>query len=108
MNEARKALKEILVKREAYIKAQNEFDAARQAFADQHCPYKVGDVVSVRGFSFRGKMCSITSANLTSAFRLVVYGRVLKKDGTPSSNGVDWCDWHDDSLKMKNIVGEDE
>jgi hypothetical protein len=67
------------------------------------CPYKVGDVTEVLGYSHKGKMARIESVHAKPKWtyksdkeRYVwwVKGRVLKKDGSDSSLTTDWEQLH--------------
>jgi hypothetical protein len=63
-------------------------------WAIKSCPHKVGDTVSVCGYSHTGKKCKITSIGWKQVFRgpyqWVVRGVVLLKDGTEGKIAVEW------------------
>jgi len=74
-------------------------EAAGNALALELCPYKVGEVVKVKGYSFRGRSCRITNIYLKTGWKgdveWAVRGILLKKDGTDAKNAVGWDSWND-------------
>lgn len=78
-----------------------ERSALAQVWAESACPYKVGDVVECKGYSYRGKKCQIASIGYRIgrlSLRWQVKAVVLKADGTPSSRVVDWTESQDEGL----------
>ena len=65
-----------------------------QAEAEASCPLKVGDIVTLASYSFKGKKGKITEIfgrfNWKGQFNWVVRARVLKLDGTEGLNEVDF------------------
>jgi len=72
--------------------------AGQDMIAALHCPYKVGQVTEIRGYSHTGKQCRVTEVRFSPQpignswyrDRWIVFGVVLKKDGSDSLNTVDW------------------
>jgi hypothetical protein len=68
------------------------------------CPYKVGEVTEVLGYSHKGKMARIIEVNANvkwqygdkkpTKYEWWVKARVLKKDGNDSSLTTDWEQLH--------------
>ena len=61
----------------------------------EYCPYKVGDIIPVQGYSHRGKMMWVTkvTASFDKWYKFNKYhisGIVLKKDGTESIYTADF------------------
>ena len=68
--------------------AQKELRAARRAFAVQECPLKVGQEVISIGHAHTGAKMVILRISYTASPHFdgdwMVFGNILKKDGTPS------------------------
>ena len=60
--------------------------------AQQLCPHKVGDIIEIEGYSHTGKMMIVDKITSPSwpTYEWRVVGRVIKKDGDPSLNSVDF------------------
>jgi len=70
----------------------------KQSLADLICPYKVGDLAKIKGYTHRGKACVIISVSLSvfcGEFEWKVYGKVLKKDGSESKTTCSWTGWQE-------------
>lgn len=68
-------------------------DTLKQELLDQ-CPVKVGDIIPVEGFSYKGKNIKVGSINISinqnsytgkPSIKWLFIGYVLKKDGTEGS-----------------------
>ena len=64
------------------------------------CPYKIGDTVDIKGYSFTGKSGIVTNLRIKrddygnkTKIVYIVHAIVLKKDGTKSLNSVDWTEF---------------
>jgi hypothetical protein len=89
--------------------ADTAFQIARQAvhslrrqYAEQECPFKVGDTVDICGRSYKGKKMKITSIGCISGFtiRWVVEGMVLTKTGMVGNNSASFDQRnYEDSMK---------
>lgn len=71
---------------ETYAKACDQLRSLKDQYAEQECPFSVGEIVKVQGYSHRGKSMKITKIlaplhSFEGAWRVV--GFVVKKDGTP-------------------------
>jgi hypothetical protein len=67
--------------------------ATLQKLADLTCPYKVGDIVKAKGWTYTGQDCKIKSIrgiHRCGVYTWKVEGNVLKKDGTPGLKIADW------------------
>ena len=81
-----------------YIKAMNGFmktiedmtadiDELRQGAETHHSPFKIGDIITVKGYSHTGKLMEVRSVKLAyswGGWHWEARGAVIKKDGTPS------------------------
>jgi hypothetical protein len=86
----------------AYHIARQAVDNLRQQYAEQECPFKVGDIVDICGRSHKGKRMQITSIGYRLAFTLrwVVVGRVLTKTGVVGKNATSFDQRnYEDSMK---------
>jgi hypothetical protein len=64
---------------------------ARDAFCAKHCTVKVGDIITVNGYSHEGKKMEVYSVFCKKEWHPKTYkfyakGLVLKADGTPGKN----------------------
>lgn len=82
-------------KMDTLVRLLNKVEAAQRelgAFENEcvlDAPAKVGDTVEVTGYSHRGKPMLVESVSLRRSFgqwEFVAFGRVLKKDGSPSQH----------------------
>lgn len=68
-------------------------------WASENCPYAVGDIVDIRGYSHTGKKCRVDKIGCKKDFRdryqWTVRGTVILKDGTAGKNIVDWDQGHE-------------
>ncbi len=74
-------------------KVTDAISDAVQIRAGLLCPYKVGDVVPVKGFSYRGQICIVDKIDgLLDSWkgRWRVLVRIFKKDGTPGKIVHEW------------------
>jgi hypothetical protein len=84
---------------------QADIKAVLQDYADTHCPYKVGDTVTIKGYAHRGKKGVVRKAIGTAAswrscdfMGWMVVGSVLKADGSEGSNQFEFSDGDDEPL----------
>jgi hypothetical protein len=65
-----------------------------QAFADETCPFKVGDTVTSYGYSHTGKRCVVSrimyEGNSRNGYQWKANGWLLKKNGEKSKNLAEW------------------
>ena len=77
------------------------------AYAKEICPYHVGQVVEVKSYSHKGKMCRISVVYCTTntvyhkgetstEYMWRVHGVPLKNDGTDSLNECRWDASHEE------------
>lgn len=63
-------------------------------FAQDHAPYKDGDITDTSGYSHRGKRCRVNTVSLkkrwSDKWEWEIKATVLKKDGSESLNTCDW------------------
>jgi hypothetical protein len=86
---------------------RKEAGVLRGVIADKICPYKVGEITTVKGYSHEKKNCKITDVTFKytppnkwgADVDLIIHGVVLKKDGSESLNRVDWKDHNDPILE---------
>ena len=93
MNEQQ--LLERLVKIDNQITAMNNQKSAHmQELGDLTCPYKMGDVVTVKGWAYEGKkgeVCKIRGhQEWGGKYMWRVYVQVLRKDGSKGALYTDW------------------
>ena len=73
---------------------KSELASILQQWASRECPYYVGQITDVRGYSFKGRKCRIdkvySSTDWKSDNQWAVKGSVLRKDGSPGSQQVSW------------------
>ncbi|MCP4700471.1 MAG: hypothetical protein GY862_27005 [Gammaproteobacteria bacterium] len=83
-------LKAELAEIEKRIKAEQEIRGDVMAKLAELCPVKIGDVVEVNGWTFRGKkmlvddVCYYTRTHRSTTWKCS--GPILKADGTPGKN----------------------
>lgn len=87
----------LIEKLEAEIdKLKKELSSLLNEHAAELCPYKIGDIVKVGGYSHYGKQCRIDRIVPDRSFRdqltWKVIGTVLRKDGSASKIQVDWSE----------------
>lgn len=73
--------------------AQQEKQKAVEAFIEEHHPHKVGDVVTVNGYTHTGKQMQIERVSYSISFfrgGFRATGKVIKKDGTLSKQRGEW------------------
>lgn len=66
-------------------------------------PYKIGDKITIKGYSHNGKQCRVTTTWFTHDHgipKIGVRGIVLKKDGKDSEYTCGWNHWHDELLSF--------
>ncbi len=77
---------------------QKQHNDCLNEWAITTCPYKVGDIIGVpdAAYSYNGKTCRVKSVSgrFDCEINANVQAIVLKKDGTDSSNVVEWR-WKD-------------
>ncbi len=65
-------------------------------WAAEACPYAVGDIVEVRGYSHIGKKCRIDRVGWThgysEGYQWKVIGTLILKDGSLGKITVDWTE----------------
>ena len=74
-------------------KLEADRDEQLQRWAVKECPYDVGQIVDVVGYSYSGKRCLIGfigSYCMRSGYQWFVRGNVLKSDGSAGVNTVCW------------------
>ena len=94
---------------EKYIDCENrikaikeEEDKIKSEWLTENCPLNIGDVVTICGYSHRGKQGRVTKIwavfepawrehNATFVWRCL--GTVLKKDGTEGNQSFDFDQW---------------
>ena len=82
----------------AIKRAQEVRVRAMQKYAELTCPFKVGDTATCCGYSYGGRkmevnriICKDNSGwGSTKPYIWMVYGRVLKADGTPGKNTAEF------------------
>ena len=84
-------LSEVLSAQAEIELAKKRANHAEDEFCNEHCPVKIGDVVTITGHSHRGKLMRVTRVRLYKYSMgrynsFSVYGDVLKKDGTVGAN----------------------
>ena len=67
----------------------------RDNIVENHSPVKIGDIVKVTGYSYRGKDMRvehvvITTDWFTNKLQWSAYGKICKKDGSTSHNQGEW------------------
>jgi hypothetical protein len=98
------AYQDVLRKQELYNRAYCEYGRARDNLVETYGPYKVGDIVPAKSYSYENRMCHVDAVSLNDDLSVVVRATVLRSNGTLSRNKVEWTDLHDDSLKLENIL----
>jgi len=71
----------------------SQMDKLRQKYADEKCPLKIGEEVTICGWSHRGKkgiIKRVKGFHAGGRLEWQVSGRVLKKDGTEGNNSFDF------------------
>lgn len=70
-------------------------------WAIEACPYAVGDIVEVRGYSHIGKKCRIDRVGWTHGYsedyQWKVVGTLILKDGSLGKVTVDWSERNEKS-----------
>ena len=65
-----------------------------QQYADATCPYKVGDIIEVKGWTYAGRQMRVDKVRGIRAwggkYDWRVVGTIIKKDGTPGKQTADW------------------
>lgn len=82
---------DLMALREKLASVQAEYDQACGKYADQVCPFSVGDVVRISHYSYAGRMMRVEEISLiysrfkqSFCFRWVATGVVQKKNGGDS------------------------
>jgi len=80
-----------------YSELGNSIKEAKQMIADEHTPYKIGQIVDIKGYSHEGKQGKVKSVAFRSNGdtwrsrpQWFVRVTVLKIDGSDSLNSADW------------------
>jgi len=78
-------------------------DQVLNDFVRDYCPIKVGDVVTICGYNFKGKKGIVTRINGGEAWMsginrktqlgYTIFGNVIKKDGTIGSQSFDFKEY---------------
>lgn len=76
-----------------------KLDELLKTAIDAICPYKVGDIVPVHGYSHSGKKCRVKSIYLSADYEISIRGTVIKKDGSDSDFTASWHTYNDPALK---------
>jgi hypothetical protein len=83
MQKLREAAQKVEEAKKAYAKARDEF-------ADQHSPVRVGDIITLASFTYTGKRAIVESVRVAESwggeYEWRIYVRVLKKNGEPGAN----------------------
>jgi hypothetical protein len=73
-------------------------------WAKESCPYKVGDIVTVCGYSHKGKRCKVTdvgwSQDWCGKYKWTVRGVVVLKNGELGKLTADWNQDHERKYKQ--------
>lgn len=89
------------------LKEQEELNAKiesiRKCIVEKISPYKIGDVIEIKGYSYTGRQGVVRSVTLRSKWgdnvNLTIMVDVLKKDGTKTQFTAAWDSWSDEKLK---------
>lgn len=87
-------------------KISDAMSAVLEAFAAEHCPLHVDDVVVICGYAHEGKQGKITEVvgfMDWDAMTWKVKGDVLKKDGTIGSQRFEFKEYHYAEYKRKEL-----
>ena len=72
-------------------------------WAALNCPYKVGERVTVKGYTHTGKTAVIESVcgkiGYSNEPEWVVRTKLVKKDGSLGTVSVEWGSWHEDKYR---------
>ena len=93
--------------RDQKAKLEAQIRMLHDNYALAACPYKIGDIVEIKSYSFRERKGQVTVINGVLGYQSQiiwrVFGRVLRKDGTPGDNYFEFDENQDDS---KNLIKE--
>jgi hypothetical protein len=83
-----------ILHRDAQIEMLREGRALMlEKYIEDNCPYKVGDLIKIAGYSYTGKQMRINTIRLVSGFRGYEYlygGQVVNKNGKVGENYTDF------------------
>jgi len=89
-------LEQIIAKKHEAKKLQEEINSMLDRWCVEACPYKVGEKIVCRGYSYQGKWCVVDKVGWCNGWdhkpqwRVVV--TVCKKDGSPGLISTDWIE----------------
>lgn len=95
--ESAKHIEHLNALRAQRIELEAQTQAAMEAAVNAFHPLKIGDVVEVTGYSYRGKKMRVEKRSVAEfgwgeniRWEWIAFGKILKKDGTESSQRGEW------------------
>jgi hypothetical protein len=74
---------------------KRKHELRREDYIKEHCPYAVDDIITIEGYSFKGKQMKLEKITLKKGWSYLddpapylfkYFGHIIKKDGTAGIN----------------------